>query len=77
MMKEKRMLNWRVQVVSGHHFCYFDPTIERMVIIPLTSSEKCALMECDSGDAFEGEGEYSANNKQRDLFGGPHLMKGV
>ena len=66
----RKVLNWRVQVVHGQTFCYFDPLIERLVIIPLTFDEKSALMECDSGDAFESESEseYSANNKQRDLF---------
>ena len=73
----RKVLNWRVQTISGQHFCYFDPLIERLVIIPLTKAEKSALMECDSGDAFESESEYSANNKQRELhLEFPTFMKG-
>jgi len=55
--------------VQGQHFCYFDPMIERLVLIPLTAEERSALMECDSGDAFERASETAAvKSKQRELL---------
>ena len=73
MLKGKKVLNWRVQVIGGQSFCYWDPLIERLVILPLTSAERAAIVECDSGDAFETESENAVASDQRRL---PHLGAG-
>ena len=60
-------------MVGGQTFCYFDPTIERFVIVPLTPEEKLSIVQCDSGDAFESESENAVSPKQIQL---PHLGAG-
>ncbi len=66
---EKPLREWRVQVIGGQHFCYFDPLIERFVIMPLTAKERSGILEdMVSCEALENEDERS-NNKQRSLPG--------
>ena len=65
--------NWRIQVVGGQTFCYFDPSIERFVIIPLTRKEQSEIVECDSGDAFESESENAVEQLQLPRLGAGYL----
>ena len=67
-----------MQVVEGQHFAYFDPSIERLVIIPLTAGERTAIIEdMVSCEAVENEDERSIH-KQRRLPGSllPFNLKG-
>ncbi len=55
---KKKILNWRIQKVSGCYFCYFDPKYEKITIATLTQSERAVIRDlCDSGDAVETEAE--------------------
>jgi len=41
----KKLLNWRVQLVGGQSFCYFDPMNERIMVIELTPEEKASMVK--------------------------------
>ena len=72
---EKKLLSWRVQVISGQSFCYFDPSIERLVIIPLTASERSAIVQdMVSCEAVENEDERSINKEGQLLLELPTVL---
>ncbi len=69
-MKAKVLREWRLVEVTGGSFCFFDPRIEKICVYPLTSTERCAMVDSVSCEAVEAEADAASqlNNKQRDLF---------
>jgi len=66
--RPKKIHEWRLQPTNGGLYCFFDPSIETIVILPLTTSRGAVSINEYGSVSASVEGEGSVLPHQVNLF---------
>ncbi len=70
----KKLLNWRVQIVGGQCFCFFDPRVEKITVESLTPAERKERIHLNDSVSASADGSGSDSlNSERLLPYGPTI----